>query len=72
MWLPLGAGLPTPPKRPTAGLLFLFTRHKKTKCKEETFGRTAVRGHLPEDTRGILSNCACLGERVDVPVLDGV
>ncbi|HUG69820.1 MAG TPA: DEAD/DEAH box helicase family protein [Pirellulaceae bacterium] len=29
-------------------------------------------GHLPEDTRGILSNCACLGEGVDVPVLDGV
>ena len=28
--------------------------------------------HLPEDTRGILSNCACLGEGVDVPVLDGV
>ena len=27
---------------------------------------------LPEDTRGILSNCACLGEGVDVPVLDGV
>ena len=29
-------------------------------------------GHLPEDTRGILSNCACLGEGVDVPVRDGV
>ncbi len=29
-------------------------------------------GDLPEDTRGILSNCACLGEGVDVPVLDGV
>ncbi len=29
-------------------------------------------GHLPEDTRGILSNCACLGEGVDVRVLDGV
>ena len=29
-------------------------------------------GHLPEDTRGLLSNCACLGEGVDVPVLDGV
>ena len=28
--------------------------------------------HLPDDTRGILSNCACLGEGVDVPVLDGV
>ena len=27
---------------------------------------------VPEDTRGILSNCACLGEGVDVPVLDGV
>jgi len=27
---------------------------------------------LPEETRGILSNCACLGEGVDVPVLDGV
>ncbi len=29
-------------------------------------------GDLPEDTRGVLSNCACLGEGVDVPVLDGV
>ncbi len=29
-------------------------------------------GNLSEDTRGILSNCACLGEGVDVPVLDGV
>jgi len=29
-------------------------------------------GSLPDDTRGILSNCACLGEGVDVPVLDGV
>ena len=27
-------------------------------------------GDLLEDTRGILSNCACLGEGVDVPVLD--
>ncbi|MEQ1905716.1 MAG: DEAD/DEAH box helicase family protein [Pirellulaceae bacterium] len=29
-------------------------------------------GSLPDDTRGILSNCACLGEGVDVPVLDAV
>ncbi|MGI8980309.1 MAG: DEAD/DEAH box helicase family protein [Pirellulaceae bacterium] len=29
-------------------------------------------GNLSDDTRGILSNCACLGEGVDVPVLDGV
>ncbi len=29
-------------------------------------------GHLPSGTRGIISNCACLGEGVDVPVLDGV
>ncbi len=29
-------------------------------------------GNLSEDTRGVLSNCACLGEGVDVPVLDGV
>ncbi|MCE9529684.1 MAG: DEAD/DEAH box helicase family protein [Planctomycetes bacterium] len=29
-------------------------------------------GDLPDGTRGILSNCACLGEGVDVPVLDGV
>src|SRR5262249_28675774 len=31
-----------------------------------------VFGRLSGDTRGILSNCACLGEGVDVPVLDGV
>ena len=29
-------------------------------------------GDLPDGTRGILSNCACLGEGVDVPLLDGV
>jgi superfamily II DNA or RNA helicase len=29
-------------------------------------------GNLPDDTRGILSNCACLGEGVNVPVLDAV
>jgi superfamily II DNA or RNA helicase len=27
---------------------------------------------LPRGTRGLISNCACLGEGVDVPVLDGV
>ena len=29
-------------------------------------------GTLPDTRRGVLSNCACLGEGVDVPVLDGV
>ena len=29
-------------------------------------------GSLGNDTRGILSNCACLGEGVDIPVLDGI
>ena len=27
---------------------------------------------LPDNQRGLLANCACLGEGVDVPVLDGV
>lgn len=27
---------------------------------------------LPDDTRGIVSNCACLGEGVDVQALDGI
>lgn len=27
---------------------------------------------LPLDTRGLVSNCACLGEGVDVPSLDGI
>lgn len=27
---------------------------------------------LPSDTRGLISNCACLGEGVDVPALDGI
>lgn len=31
-----------------------------------------VFGKLSNDSRGVLSNCACLGEGVDVPVLDGV
>jgi predicted helicase len=29
-------------------------------------------GNLSTDSLGVLSNCACLGEGVDVPVLDGV
>ena len=29
-------------------------------------------GDLPKGTRGLISNCACLGEGVDVPTLDGV
>ncbi len=29
-------------------------------------------GNLPTGTRGMISNCACLGEGVDVPALDGV
>jgi predicted helicase/predicted transcriptional regulator of viral defense system len=29
-------------------------------------------GELPRGTRGLISNCACLGEGVDVPTLDGV
>jgi len=27
---------------------------------------------LPADTRGLIANCACLGEGVDVPALDGI
>jgi superfamily II DNA or RNA helicase len=27
---------------------------------------------LPSDTRGLIANCACLGEGVDVPALDGI
>jgi superfamily II DNA or RNA helicase len=29
-------------------------------------------GDLPKGTRGLISNCACLGEGIDVPTLDGV
>ena len=29
-------------------------------------------GDLPKGTRGLISNCACLGEGVDVPALDAV
>jgi superfamily II DNA or RNA helicase len=29
-------------------------------------------GELPEGHRGLISNCSCLGEGVDVPALDGV
>jgi hypothetical protein len=32
----------------------------------------SVFGKLSNDRRGVLSNCACLGEGVDVPDLDGV
>lgn len=28
--------------------------------------------HLPANTRGLIANCACLGEGVDVPALDGI
>jgi superfamily II DNA or RNA helicase len=43
--------------------------------KTPTGKRTNLIKHfaaLPEGTRGLLSNCSCLGEGVDVPVLDGV
>jgi len=29
-------------------------------------------GELPNGVRGLISNCACLGEGVDVPALDGI
>ena len=29
-------------------------------------------GELPSGVRGLISNCACLGEGVDVPALDGI
>jgi superfamily II DNA or RNA helicase len=34
--------------------------------------RLSVFSKLSNNSRGVLSNCACLGEGVDVPVLDGV
>ena len=48
---------------------------------EHIEGKTAVRKRnqilhnlatLPRGTRGVVSNCACLNEGVDVPVLDGI
>jgi superfamily II DNA or RNA helicase len=51
----------------------LWTRHISG---ETPAGKRAAMlralAELPSGTRGIVSNCACLGEGVDVPALDGI
>jgi helicase-like protein len=56
-------------RKPAASAVPLTSRPGN---EPSAFGGLKGLGNLPEDTRGILSNCACLGEGVDVPVLDGV
>ena len=47
---------------------------EKRPCSSASQRATLLKGlgNLADRTRGIISNCACLGEGVDVPVLDGV
>lgn len=51
----------------------LWTRHisgETPASKRASMLRSLA--ELPADTRGLVANCACLGEGVDVPALDGI
>jgi superfamily II DNA or RNA helicase len=59
-----------PTARPTGKL---WTRHisgDTPASKRASMLRSLA--ELPSNTRGIVANCACLGEGVDVPALDGI
>jgi len=51
----------------------LWTRHisGETPASKRASMLRAL-AELPANTRGLISNCACLGEGVDVPALDGI
>ncbi|MFM7207334.1 MAG: DEAD/DEAH box helicase family protein, partial [Planctomycetaceae bacterium] len=51
----------------------LWTRHisGETPASKRASMLRAL-AELPADTRGLIANCACLGEGVDVPALDGI
>jgi predicted helicase len=56
--------------RPGGQIWSTHISHKMPTSKRKQFLQKL--GNLPEKTRGIIGNFACLGEGVDVPALDGV
>lgn len=60
----------SPPSRPSGQLWTGHISGHTPAGKRSTL--LSIFGNLSGGIRGVLSNCACLGEGVDVPVLDGV
>jgi len=60
-----------PPSARPPGIL--WTRHISGETPAgKRIATLRALAELPENTRGLISNCACLGEGVDVPSLDGI
>ncbi|MBM4012976.1 MAG: DEAD/DEAH box helicase, partial [Planctomycetes bacterium] len=59
-----------PASRPTGKLWARHISGETPASKRASMLRALA--ELPSDTRGLISNCACLGEGVDVPALDGI
>jgi predicted helicase len=60
-----------PPSARPPGIL--WTRHISGETPaSKRIATLRTLAELPDNTRGLISNCACLGEGVDVPALDGI
>ena len=59
-----------PASRPTGKLWARHISGETSASKRASMLRALA--ELPSDTRGLIANCACLGEGVDVPALDGI
>ncbi len=59
-----------PGSRPTGRLWARHISGETPASKRASMLRALA--ELPPNTRGLVSNCACLGEGVDVPALDGI
>jgi predicted helicase len=59
-----------PQSRPTGKLWARHISGETPASKRASMLRSLA--ELPSDTRGLIANCACLGEGVDVPALDGI
>ncbi len=59
-----------PASRPTGKLWARHISGETPASKRASMLRALA--ELPSDTRGLIANCACLGEGVDVPALDGI
>jgi superfamily II DNA or RNA helicase len=68
--LPAVIGKLPPASRPTGRLWARHVSGKTPASKRASLVKELA--ELPSGVRGLISNCACLGEGVDVPALDGV
>jgi superfamily II DNA or RNA helicase len=59
-----------PASRPTGKLWARHISGETPASKRASMLRALA--ELPSNTRGLIANCACLGEGVDVPALDGI